>query len=90
LTAFGEIWYGDTYWPSTGDRPLKFRIFETPKMAAVAIMKIKNIAITHQRINRYHKIWQDDAKKGLLTIQIVKKFEFQISKMVEGHHFGNR
>ena len=32
LTDFDEIWHGDEYWsPTTGDRPLKFRIFENSR-----------------------------------------------------------
>ena len=28
LTDCDEIWHGDANWPPTGNRPLKFRIFE--------------------------------------------------------------
>jgi len=32
LTDFDEIWHDDEYWsPTTGDRPLKFRIFENSR-----------------------------------------------------------
>ena len=31
LTDFDEIWHGDADWPPTGDRPLKFRIFQKPR-----------------------------------------------------------
>jgi len=32
LTDFDEIWHGDEYWsPTTGDRPLKFGIFENSR-----------------------------------------------------------
>ena len=31
LTDFDEIWHGDVDWPPTGDRPLKFRIFQKPR-----------------------------------------------------------
>jgi len=38
-TDFDEIWQGDAKLPATGDRPLKFCIFQKNKMAAVAILK---------------------------------------------------
>ena len=31
LTDFDEIWHGDADWPSTGERPLKYRIFQKPR-----------------------------------------------------------
>jgi len=31
LTDFDEIWHGDANCPPTGDRPLKFRIFQKPR-----------------------------------------------------------
>ena len=31
LTDFDEIWHDDADWPPTGDRPLKFRIFQKPR-----------------------------------------------------------
>jgi len=30
-TDFDEIWQGDADWPPTGERPLKFRIFQKPR-----------------------------------------------------------
>jgi len=40
LTDFDEIWYGDANWPTTGDRLLKFRIFQKKnKMAAATMVK---------------------------------------------------
>ena len=52
LTDFDEIWHDDTDWPPTGDRPLKFRIFQKIKMAAAAILKNHKIAISPQRFRR--------------------------------------
>ena len=31
LTDFAEIWHGEANWPLTGERPLKFRIFQKPR-----------------------------------------------------------
>jgi len=31
LTDVDEIWHDDADWPPTGDRPLKFRIFQKPR-----------------------------------------------------------
>jgi len=42
LTDMDEIWHGDADWPPTGDRPLKFRIFQKTKIAAAAILKNHN------------------------------------------------
>jgi len=39
LTDFDEIWHADADWPPTGDRSLKFSIFQKNKMAAVVIFK---------------------------------------------------
>jgi len=39
LTDFGEIWHADADWPPTGDRSLKFSIFQKDKMAAFVIFK---------------------------------------------------
>jgi len=30
-TDFAEIWHGKVDWPPTGNRPLKFRIFQKPR-----------------------------------------------------------
>jgi len=39
-TDFNKIWHGDARLPATGDRPLKFGIFQKKnKMAAVAVLK---------------------------------------------------
>jgi len=46
-TDFDKIWHGKASLPATGDRPLKFGIFQKNKMAAVAILKNhKNRGIT--------------------------------------------
>ena len=39
LTDFDEIWQADADWPPTGDRSLKFSIFQKNKMAAFVIFK---------------------------------------------------
>jgi len=39
LTDFDEIWHADVDWPPTGDRSLKFSIFQKKEMAAVVIIK---------------------------------------------------
>jgi len=39
LTDFDEIWHADANWPPTGDRLLKFSMFQKTKMAAVVIFK---------------------------------------------------
>ena len=52
LTDFAEFWHGEANWLPTGDRLLKFPIFQKPKMAAAAIVKITKIAISTQRFDR--------------------------------------
>ena len=32
LTDFDEIWHDDTHLPLTADRPLKYRIYENPRL----------------------------------------------------------
>ena len=50
-------------------------------MAAVAILKITKIAISHQRIDRSSRNLARLCQMGLITVQMVKKIEFQKSKM---------
>jgi len=59
-------------------------------MAAVAIVKTTQIAISQQRIDRSSRNLAPSYKMGLLTAQIVKKLEFPKPKMADGRHFENR
>jgi len=56
-------------------------------MAAAAILKITEIAISPQRFDRSSP---NLAKLCTMTAQTVKKFEFPKSKMADGRHFENR
>ena len=61
LTAFDEIWHADPDWPPTGDRPLKFRIFQKKnKMAAVVILK------NHTNRDITTRDWQIFVKFGMI------------------------
>jgi len=56
-------------------------------MAAAAIMKITKIAISPQRFDRSLQNLASLCKMGLLTVLIVKKFEFPRSKMTDNRPF---
>jgi len=72
--------------PLHGTERQKFEFFKT-KMAAAAILKITEIAISPQRFDRSSP---NLAKLCTMTAQTVKKFEFPKSKMADGRHFENR
>ena len=80
LTDFDEIWHADADWPTTGDRSLKFSIFQK-KMAAVVIFKNHtNPDITtrnQQGIDRSSRNLAWLCKMCLLSAQIVNKLNFQ-------------
>jgi len=42
LTDFAEIWHGEANWPPTGDRPLKFRIFQNQDGGGRSLVNHKN------------------------------------------------
>ena len=54
-------------------------------MAAAAVLKITKILICHQRFDRVSRNLTLWCKMGILTALTVKKFEFQKSKMADGH-----
>jgi len=89
LTDFDELWHYDTDCPPTGDTPLKFRIFQKNKMAAVVMLKTTQIAISQQLIDRSSRNLARLCKMGLLSAQTVKKIEFPKSKMADGRHCEN-
>ena len=76
LTDFDEIWHGDTHWPLTSDRPLKFRIFENPRWWWPPSWKSQNLDISATVWPIFKKFgrW---CKMGLLTAQTVKNFNFK-------------
>jgi len=80
-TDFDEVWHGDANWPPTGDRPLKCWIFQKPRWRRSPSWKTTKIAISQQQIDRSSRNLARLCKMGLLTAQIVKKFEFPKSKM---------
>jgi len=59
-------------------------------MAAAAILKITKIALSPQQFDRSLLNLASLCKMGLLTVLIVKKFEFPKSKMADGRHLENR
>jgi len=56
-------------------------------MAAAAIVKITTIAISPRRFDRSLQNLASLCKMGLLTVLIVKKFEFPRSKMTDNRPF---
>jgi len=59
-------------------------------MAAAAILKITKIALSPQQFDRSLRNLASLRKMGLLTVLIVKKFEFPKSKMADGRQCENR
>jgi len=59
-------------------------------MAAVVILKISKITISPQKFDLSLRNLARLCKIGLLTVLVVKKFEFPKSKMADGRHFKNR
>jgi len=55
VTAFIEIWHGDTYWHG-GDRRLKFRIFENPSWRTAVILKTVKSLYVRNRLPDLDKI----------------------------------
>ena len=63
LTDFDEIWHGGADCPPTGDRPLKFPIFQQNKMAVVVILKKPHKSRYHNKgLTDLREIWRDYAK----------------------------
>jgi len=92
LTDFDEIWHGDADWPNTGGQTVKISYFLKTKMAvaAVVILKISTITISPQKFDLSLRNLARLCNIGLLTVLVVKKFEFPKSKMADGRHFKNR
>jgi len=62
LTDFDEIWHGDTLWPPTGDRPLKFRIFQKKDGGGCHLEKPQKSRYHNNGLNDLREIWHDYAK----------------------------
>jgi len=77
LTDFDEIWHSEAIWHPTGDRPLKFRIFQKPRWRQSLSWKTTKIAISQQRTDRSSRNLARLCKMGVFTIQIVKKLNHQ-------------
>jgi len=65
----------------SGDRPLKFRIFQKTGWRRLPSWKTTKIAISQQRIERSSRNLARLCKMGHLTAQTVKNFKFPKSKM---------
>jgi len=76
LTDVAEIWRDDANWPPTGDRPLKFRIFQKPRWRRPPSWKTTKIAIYQQWIDRSSRNLARLCKMGLSTTQAVKNLNF--------------
>jgi len=74
LTDFDKIWHGKAGWPPTGDRSLKFRIFQKPRWRN---LEITEIAIFPQRFDRSLRNLASLCKMGLLTLPTAKKLNFR-------------
>jgi len=72
-----EIWHGDAHSLPTGDRPLKFRIFENSRWRRPPSWKSQKIAISPQRLHQSLLNLVRQCKMGLLTAPTFKKFVFQ-------------
>ena len=90
LTDFDEIWQEDAHWPSTAERPLKFRIFENSRSRQPPSGKSQKIVISPQRFDRSLRNLVCLCKMGLLTALTVKKI--RILQIQDGgrRHFKNR
>jgi len=58
LTDFDEIWHGDAYWPSTGDRPLKFRIFKNQDGGGRHLEKPQKSRYHNNGLTGLREIWR--------------------------------
>jgi len=87
LTDFDGIWLGDAKWNPTGDRPLKFRIFQKPRWRRPPSWKITNITISLPKFDRSLQNLVRQCKMGLLTAPTIKNLECHKSKMADGRHF---
>jgi len=90
LTDFDEIWHADANWPPTGDRSLKFSIFQKRRWRRSLSSKTTQIAISQQGIDRHSRNLVSLCNMCLLSAQTVKKIKFPKSKMADGRHCENR
>ena len=93
LQPFDRFWWNFARWcilPPYSGAMVKISNFWKSKMAAAAILKITEIAISPQLSDRSLRNLVHWCKLCLLTTTTVKKFEFHKSKMADGCHFKNR
>ena len=62
LTDFDEIWHDDAYWPSTAQRPLKFRIFKNSRWRQPQSGKSQKSRYLRNGLTDHYEIWYADAK----------------------------
>jgi len=87
LIDLGEIWHAGADWPRTGGRSLKF-----PKKqdgGGSHLEKPQKSRYHNNGIDRSSRNLARLCKMGLLTVQMVEKFELPKSKMADGRHFEN-
>jgi len=77
LTDFDEIRHGDAYWPPSENRPLKFRIFDNLRTAAVAILKVTKIMTSQQRFDRPSQNLAWSCKNGTLITPTIRNLNLQ-------------
>ena len=76
LTDFDEIWHDDGYWPSTAERPLKFRIFKNSRWRQPPSIKSRKSRYLRNGLTDHYEIWCADTKWVSQPPRLLKNFNF--------------